>query len=474
VYVGAFETPAACQKWQDEFGLKFPVIPDVDGELFVKLTTGWVPCSILVGPDGKVLFWETEFDEAGFTAAISKLYSEQAEAPPESAPAKRPARRAVPSTGATVVILGGGAGGIVAAHDLRRKLASKHRIVVIDRSSEHLFASSLLWLAVGQRNDDQIRRPLDRLADKGIEFCHGEVEEVDLDRRQVRTASERFEFDWLVVSLGARLAPETVEGFDEMALNLYDLEGCKKIHAALETFAGGTLGVLVTSFPFKCPAAPYEAALLAEAFLRKTGVRDKTEIHLFTPEHQPMPMAGPEFGDAIVNMLRARGIDLHLLYTFDRLLPETREILSSDGHKQKVDLLIGVPPHVAPEVIRSSGLIGVSGWIHVDQNTLRTEHDGVFAIGDVANIRLPNGKTLPMAGAFAHYQVKVVAERIAAELSGHEPRASFDGRGSPSNSGGCTAGSDPSRRLAHGQTTPDPGIRPRRAPKTRDRPRAPP
>jgi hypothetical protein len=35
--------------------LPFPVVPDADGELFRQLTTGWVPCSMLVGPDGKVL-----------------------------------------------------------------------------------------------------------------------------------------------------------------------------------------------------------------------------------------------------------------------------------------------------------------------------------------------------------------------------------------------------------------------------------
>ena len=112
------------------------------------------------------------------------------------------------------------------------------------------------------------------------------------------------------------------------------------------------------------------------------------------------------------------------------MLPATREIKSSGGAPEKVDLLIGVPPHLAPEVVRSSGLLGVAGWIDVDKNTLRTEHDGVYAIGDIANIRLPNGKTLPMAGVFAHYQAKVVAEQIAAEIHGRPARSSFDGRGS--------------------------------------------
>ena len=426
--MGPFETPESCRTWKDEFRLPFPVVPDADGDLFRQLTTGWVPCTLLVGPDGTVLFWETEFDEAGFSAAIERLCAPVA-ASSDPAPAGRSSRRTDPGQAASVVILGGGAGGLVAAHHLRRRLSTEHRIVLIDRSPHHLFASSLLWMMVGQRRADEIRRPLGRLGDKGIDFHQGEVEEIDLDRKLVSTRSARFTYDYLVVSLGARLAPETVEGFDEMAHNLYDPAGCGRIRAALETFTGGTVGVLIPSMPFKCPAAPYEAALLTEAYLRQKGVRDRTEIHLYTPEHQPMPIAGPEVGDALTAMLRARGIHFHPLYTFEALRPGSREVVSSDGRSAQVDLLIGVPPHQAPPVLRSAGLLGVSGWIHVDPKTLRTEHAGVFAIGDVTSIRLPNGKMLPKAGVFAHSEATVVAEQIASEIGGRRSSASFDGKG---------------------------------------------
>ncbi len=428
VYVGAFETPDACKKWTEEFDLPFPVISDGDGVLFQKLTTGWVPCSMLLGSDGKVLFWETEFDEAGFGAAVEKLYSEADQKQPE--PASKATRLAGSSEAATVVILGAGAGGLVAAHHLRKRLPEKHRVVLVDRSSDHLFSSSLLWLMVGQRQKEQLYKPLTRLADKGIEFHCDEIVKIDLEQRRVQTGAEQIDFDYLIVSLGAQLAPETVPGFDEIAMNLYDPEGCEKIHSALDSFNGGTVAVFIPSMPFKCPAAPYEAALLAESFLRKKGVRDKTEIHLYTPEHQPMPMTGPEFGDAIANMLGARDIHYHPLHTFEKLRPETREIVSSDGKAQQADLLIGIPPHRAPEVVREAGLLGVSGWIHVDKNTLRTEHEGVFAVGDITNVRLPNGKTLPMAGVFAHYEAVVVAKQIAAEIHGRQPDVLFDGKGS--------------------------------------------
>ncbi|MBI2185791.1 MAG: NAD(P)/FAD-dependent oxidoreductase [Acidobacteria bacterium] len=427
--MGAFETPESCRKWKEEFELACPVIPDAEGTLFRQLTNGWVPCNILVGRDGKVLFSENEFDDAGYSTAIAGLYSAPAKAQPEPESGERPIRRASPSAAARIVILGAGVGGVVAAHHLRQRLPRQHRIIVIDRSSDHLFSPSLLWLMVGNRRADQIRRPLTRLAGNGIEFHHDEVAAIDLDRRLVRTRSNAFSFDYLIVSLGARLAPETVEGFDEMAHNLYSLEGCERIRAALETFPGGTIAVLVAALPFKCPAAPYEAAFLVEALCRTKHIRDKTEIHIFTPEHQPMPIAGSAMGDAITAMIHARGIHYHPLYTFQELRPDTREIVSSDGRSERVDLLLGVPPHQAPEVVRSAGLLGVSGWIHVDATTLRAGHDGVFAIGDVTSIRLPGGKMLPKAGVFAHHQAEVVADVIASEIRGTESRASFNGKG---------------------------------------------
>jgi sulfide:quinone oxidoreductase len=426
--VGAFETPESCRKWKEEFDLPFPVVPDADGTLFRHLTNGWVPCNILVGRDGTVLFSENEFDDAGYSTAIAELYK-RAEAQPGPESAEQPMRRGGVSKVANVVILGGGVGGLVAAHRLRQRLPRQHRVVVIDRLSGHLFSPSLLWLMLGNRRADQICRPLARLADKGIEFHQDEVSEIDVGRRVVRTRSNAFPFDYLIVALGARLAPETLEGFDRMAYNLYSLEGCERIHAALETFTGGTIGVLIPALPFKCPAAPYEAAFLVEALCRAKHVRDKAEIHLFTPEHQPMPIAGSAMGDAIAELLRARGIHYHPLYTFETLRPETREIVSSNGRSERVDLLLGVPPHQAPDVARSSGLLGVTGWIHVDPRTLRMDHDGVFAIGDVTSVRLPDGKMLPKAGVFAHHEAEVVAGQIASEIGGSSPRASFDGKG---------------------------------------------
>ena len=46
--------------------------------------------------------------------------------------------------GKTILVLGGGVGGLVAAHELRKQLPRPHRVVLIERSPTHLFSPSLL------------------------------------------------------------------------------------------------------------------------------------------------------------------------------------------------------------------------------------------------------------------------------------------------------------------------------------------
>ncbi len=71
--------------------------------------------------------------------------------------------------GKTIVVLGGGVGGLVTANELRKRLGREHRVVLIDREGRHVFWPSLLWLQVGLRKPDAIVRDLASLEKKGIE-----------------------------------------------------------------------------------------------------------------------------------------------------------------------------------------------------------------------------------------------------------------------------------------------------------------
>lgn len=330
----------------------------------------------------------------------------------------------------TVVVLGGGIGGQVAARSLRRRLPKEDRVVLVERTVRFSFPPSYLWVLSGARRPAQISRSLHRLQRAGVDLLEAEVVGLDVEKRRVETTGGQLDYDRLVVALGAELAPDALPGFSDAAHNIYTLEGATTAGKALRDFSGGRVIVLVSRLPFKCPAAPYEAAFLAQSVLLRRGLGDRFDVAVYTPEPFPMPTAGPLVGQALAAMLSSRGIEFHPGQTVDAINPGARTLSFRGGERVNYDLLFGIPPHRPPEIVRSSRLASDAGFIPVDPRTLATAAEGVYAIGDVTAIPLVGGKFLPKAGVFASAAADVVARRIAAELAKEPPTATFDGHGS--------------------------------------------
>jgi len=328
-----------------------------------------------------------------------------------------------------VVVLGAGIGGLVTARLLRKRLDREHEVVLIDREAQHRFAPSFPWVAFGMRRPEQVTRRLAPLASKGITFLQAEVESIDPAARSVRTSKETLTGDHLILALGADLAPQNLPGFEPEAHSFYTLPGALALKGALDRFRGGKVVLFISSTPFKCPAAPYEGAFLLDAFLRRRGLRERSTITMVTPEPQPMPVAGPAVGAALVGMMEERGIAYRPKEKPQEVLGAERAVLLAGGERVPYDLLLGVPPHVAPAVVRAAGLTDASNYVPVRPDTLETAYEGVYAIGDVAAIKLGNGMMLPKAGVFAHFEAEVVAGNIAARVRGGGARERYDGRG---------------------------------------------
>ncbi len=340
--------------------------------------------------------------------------------------------------GTTTLILGGGWGGLTAAHHLRSLLPPEHRIVVVERSDTFGLGVSNLWLMTGERGGlDEVRRGMHTLRRAGIDVVHAEARSFDPVGRMVHTDVGTLGGDYVVLALGAELAPETVPGLAEAAFNLYEAEAAYALHHALNGFDRGHIVVLVAGAPFRCPAAPYEAAMLVEAMTRARGVRAQIEISLYTPEPQPMGVAGPAVGEVVQAMLAERRIGYHPLHVATSVEPGAREVHFAD-HSVRYDLLIGIPPHRAPALVADAGLVDATGYVPThpqtlrilaDPDTLDVQYPGVFAIGDVTAIRLLNSMLLPKAGVFAEAEALVVAASIAAEIRGESRPRAFDGYG---------------------------------------------
>ena len=332
--------------------------------------------------------------------------------------------------GKAVVILGGGIGGLVVANLLRDKLKDQAEITLIESKKVFEFPPSYPWVMLGERKPEQVQRPLSSLKRKGIRIVSGEVSRIGLEDHEVDVDGSKFPYDYLIIALGAEYAPAGIDGLVDFSHHIYDLESAVRLRKALLAFEGGVIAVGVSRLPFKCPAAPYETALLIDHQLRARGLGGKFSIRFFTPEGIPLPSAGPEIGNRALEFLTARGIES----TFTTKLTEVRprEAIFEDGSIIPFDLLVAVPPHTCPRVVRAAGLADETGWIPVDPTTMLTKHANVYAIGDVATVPTPSGFVpfLPKAGVFAHGQAEVVANNIAVAIKGRGKARAWDGGGS--------------------------------------------
>ena len=329
----------------------------------------------------------------------------------------------------TALVLGAGLGGIVAAQTLRRLLPRGDRVVLVEREKRHVFPPSLLWLMVGERSAETISRPVEHAARAGIDLVRGEVTALDPAAKTVRVGDQTLRGDAIVIALGAEYVPQAIPGLAEAGLCIYTFAGATAIRETLERFEGGRLVVLTATPAYKCPAGPYEAALLIDNFLRKRGRRDKVTMDFYAAEPGPMMVAGPTVSAGVRGMVEAQDIGYHCEHQIKAVDPAARRLEFANGASAQFDLLLYVPPHRAPAAVREAGLTNESGWVPVNRHTLATKHPGVFAIGDITVIPLKMGRPLPKAGVFAHGQAEVVAHNIAREWTGKgEPRL-FEGEG---------------------------------------------
>ncbi len=334
----------------------------------------------------------------------------------------------------TILILGGGFGGLSCASELRRLLSDEHKIIVVDQSSEFVIGATKPWVMLGDMDSKTAAHSRQKLNNRGIEFVQARVNSIDSNSRSVETSVGKLQADYLVVALGAELDMWQVRGLGENAHSFYDLAGAIKLHETLKEFKGGEVVLLIPKAPFKCPPAPYESALLLADHLKRRKIPHKLTVA--TVEGAPMATAGPEIGAFVRDLMQTAGITYLTL----------KKTLSVDGYSKRVrfedgelgyDLLIAVPPHVPPRVILESSLKGPNGWIPIDRESCRLANPqaGVFAIGDCTVSLLP-GKfkpdaplVLPKAGVFADRQGIVVAQNIALAMRGQTSRVAYDGKG---------------------------------------------
>ena len=325
-----------------------------------------------------------------------------------------------------VVILGGGFGGLAAANEIRNSLdSSKVKITIVDKKDWFMVGYAKLWIMNGTRTFENSIGSLNELPKKQINFIKDEIIEINPKNNFVKTKSENISFDFLIISMGAVLAPKKIPGLIENGFNLYDHNQLNQINEKLNKIESGKIAIVIMGMPYKCPPAPFEASLLVDSMLRKRGIRDSVEIDFYSPAPITLPAAGPEVSKQILNLVNSEKITFHNSQKIKHV--ESKKLIF-ENEEFTFDILLAIPPHIAPKVIYDSNLAIKPGFIPIDRDC-KTPFENIFAVGDVTSLTVNDTMAVPKAGIFAEGEGIIVAKNIISKLESKKTSTVFDGKG---------------------------------------------
>ena len=326
-----------------------------------------------------------------------------------------------------LIILGSGAGGTTVAAKIRKELdESEWKITIIDNDEMHHYQPGWLFIPFGIYTAQDCMKPKRDFIPKGVNFVLDEVVHVDVDKRKVEAKNNTYEYDYLVIATGCRIAPEEVEGLEEWTPapkskvhTFFTLESAVALYKKLKYFKEGRLIFNIAEMPHKCPVVPVEFVFMADWFFKVNGVRDNIEIEFITPNTGifTKPIASKVLSVAA----KEKGIKVTTDFHLSAVNEEEGIMESATGDKADFDLLVSTMPNLGAEFVEESGLGDGMGYVLTDNHTLKYEKgDNIYIVGDATNV--PTSK----AGSVAHYEAEIVAENILREIDGEDPKPAFD------------------------------------------------
>ncbi len=330
----------------------------------------------------------------------------------------------------SILVVGGGSGGLSVAARLRN-LPSPPAVAILEPSEKHYYQP--LWTLVGGGVFDKettVRQEKDFIPD-GATWIKDSVAGFDPVHNTVTTKSgEKITYDQLVVALGIQLDWGKIKGLDgnlgkDGICSNYTYETVDSTWRTLKDFKGGNAVFTFPSTPMKCAGAPQKIMYLADEWMRKIGVRDRSKI-VFASAGAGI-FGVKKYARTLAEIVARKGIETHFRRDLVEVRPKSKEAVFKhlDGGEElvlKYDMLHVVPPQSAPDVIKQSEIAAEGNWVSVHKHTLQhVKFPNVFALGDCSS--LPTSRT----GAAVRKQAPVLVENLMAFREGKAPSASYDG-----------------------------------------------
>ena len=342
----------------------------------------------------------------------------------------------------TIVVLGGGIGGLSAAFELKDELGDSHEIILVSDQEHFEFTPSNPWVAVKWRKPEAIRLNLNELMPKhDIRFVGTAVKKVQPESHNLLLENDKtLSYNYLVIASGPRLAFDEVPGLGPHGGFTHSV--CKTDHASLiaESFddfcANPGPVVIGAAQGASCYGPAYEYTFIIETELRKRKIRDKVPMFFVTPEPYVGHLGLDGVGDTksmLESEMRERHIKWYTNSRIDQVEDGTIKItqVNEDGSDKASHEIEFAHSMILPAFTGIDAVMGVEGlsnprgFIVVDEHQRNPTHPDIFAVGvcvaipPVGSSPLPVG--VPKTGYMIESMVTATVQNITELLAGKAP-----------------------------------------------------
>ncbi|MCK9421757.1 MAG: NAD(P)/FAD-dependent oxidoreductase [Bacteroidales bacterium] len=326
-----------------------------------------------------------------------------------------------------LLILGAGTGGTIMANKMHKLLSREEwQITIIDNYKTHYYQPGFLFIPFGMYSREDVVKPKVNFLPPGVRVIFQEIDRIDAPGNHVILKDGvSLKYDFLIIATGARVVPEDTPGLQgplwhKRIFDFYTIEGAMALAGFFKTWQGGELVLNIADIPIKCPVAPLEFVMFADAFFVERGLRNKVNITYVTPMSGAFtkPVASKVLG----TLLEEKNIHIIPDFYLERVDNERKMLISYDEREIPFDCLVTVPVHKGDPMVGRSGLADEMDFVKTHKHTLQSDQfSNIFVIGDAGNF--PTSK----AGSVAHFQAGILAENLMCAIENRPLTGSSDG-----------------------------------------------